>query len=157
MISSAPPGVPARAREKRPPIGRNSAITAESQTTRVFAITNLLNRFRQPPGEKDNERGKQQDRGRRRKQHDRHHEDPHGDVRSQGSEDHRGETRGEEHGVPENSLPRAGHGPEEGLLHILRLPVPLPEAAHEVDGGGRGPAPGGGGKGGGGGVEGSSG
>src|SRR3990170_1568032 len=69
MISSAPPGVPARAREKRPPIGRNSAITAESQTTRVFAITNLLNRFRQPPGEKDNERGKQQDRGRRRKRH----------------------------------------------------------------------------------------
>src|SRR3990170_5878546 len=151
MISSAPTGVPAKAREKRPTLRKNRNTMVESQMKCFLTIANLLRFFRQPPGEKNDERGEQKDRGRRRKQHDGHHEDPHGDVRGQGGEDHRGEALGEKHGVPENPLPRAGHGPQEGFLHVLRLPVPLPEAAPPRGGGGGGAAHGKGGEGGGGG------
>src|SRR3972149_3724952 len=135
MTSSAPPGVPAKARAKRPPIRRNRKTTAECQTKRFFAIANLLGFLRQS-GEKNDERGEQKDRGRRRKQHDGHHEDPDGDIRRQGGENHRGEAGGEKHGVPENPFPRTGHGPQEGFLHVLRLPAPLPAAAPAGGGGG---------------------
>src|SRR3970040_427914 len=110
MISSAPPGGPAKAREKRPPIGRNSKTTAENRTKALFPTAHLLNVFRQLSAEKDDERGEQKDRGRRRKQHDGHHEDPHGDVRGQGGKDHRGEAEGQNDGVPEKPVAAAGAG-----------------------------------------------